>query len=118
MKGQDKKIKFEERILNALNIFLRTSLSDSKLQFMSFTKVELNNDFSEAKVFWDTFDSGKRGQIKKSIESAASKLRSLLAAELKVRHTPSLVMVYDSQFESEQEIDQLLTKEKEEGKTF
>lgn len=118
MKEGDKKSKFQDRILGELNVLLRGSLSDSRLQFASFTKVELNNDFSEAKVYWDTFDQSKREDIGKAMNAAKSKLRSLLASNLKVRHTPSLTMVYDSQFESEQEILKLLGDEEKAGKTF
>ena len=61
-----KKAMFEERILNELNMILRRDMNDTRLQFVSLTHVELSNDFSMAKVYWDTFDSGKRGDIKKS----------------------------------------------------
>ena len=118
MKESDKKIKFQDRILGELNVLLRGSLSDSRLQFASFTKVELNNDFSEAKVYWDTFDQEKREGIDSAMKAARSKLRALLANNLNVRHTPSLTMVYDNQFESEQEILKLLGDEEKAGKSF
>jgi len=118
MKENDKKAKFQDRILGELNLLLRSSMSDSRLQFASFTKVELNNDFSEAKVYWDTFDPEKREGIDSAMSSAGSKFRSLLASHMKVRHTPSLTMVYDGQYESEQEIVKLLNDEEKAGKTF
>ena len=61
-----------------------------------------------AKVYWDTFDSSKRGDAKKAIEGLAGKMRSLLAKNLDVRHTPILEFYYDSQFEDEMKITQLL----------
>lgn len=118
MKNVDKKAQYEERMLGELNILLRSSLSDPRLQVMSFTRVELSNDFSEAKVYWDTYNAGKRGQAKQAVEAASSKLRSLLASSLNVRHTPALVMLYDSQFESEREIENLLNTEDEAGKNL
>ena len=113
-----KKAMFEERILNELNMILRRDMNDTRLQFVSLTHVELSNDFSMAKVYWDTFDSGKRGDIKKALHSAHGKLRSNLAKVLNVRHTPDLTLLYDGQFESEKAIDELLEKEAKEGKGF
>lgn len=113
-----KKAMFEERILNELNMILRRDMNDSRFQFVSLTHVELSNDFSMAKVYWDTFDSGKRGDIKKAFNSAHGKLRSSLAKVLNVRHTPDLTLIYDGQFDGEQAISEILDKEAKDGKTF
>lgn len=93
-------------------------MSDSRLSQMSFTKVVLNNDFSDAKVYWDTFNPGIRGDIKRAIDAAQGKFRSLLASSLNVRHTPNLTMLYDDQFESEQSISSLLYDEDKKGRSY
>lgn len=111
-----KKDKYQERLLNEVNSILRTQVSDPRLQFASATKVELNQDFSVAKVFWDSFDVSKKDDISKGLNAVKGKVRSLLASSLGVRHTPEIVFVYDSQFESEQEISNLLNSEKDNGK--
>lgn len=87
---------------------LRREISDPRLSMISITKVELNKDFSQAKIYWDTFDSSKRGDVKKAIDGVSKKMRSLLAKNLDVRHTPELFFIYDSQFEDEMKITQLL----------
>jgi len=66
------------------------------------------NDYSYAKVFWDTYDPTKRGDIKKAIEGSSGMIRSILAKELSIRHTPEIHFYYDEQFESEQNIENLL----------
>lgn len=101
---------FEEKIKNELNLTLRKSMSDPRLKFASFTRVELCDDYSMAKVYWDTFDASKRGDIKKAFEGVASKLRSVLAKELKIRHTPSIELYYDSQYDDEKKIVDLLAQ--------
>lgn len=102
------KVMFEEKIRDAINVALRQSLKDPRLTMVSVTRVELTNDYSQAKVFWDTYDAEKRGDTKKAVEGVASKLRSILAKELNVRHTPELFLYYDSQFEDERKIEELL----------
>ncbi len=108
-KGQNKPI-FEEKIKNEINLALRKTISDPRLNLVTVTRVDLTPDYSQAKVYWDTFDSSKRGDAKKAFEGIASKLRSILAKELKVRHTPRLEIFYDSQVEDEKKIEDLLNK--------
>lgn len=118
MSGNKKKLQYEEQIKNEVNKLFRTGMDNSAFTFCSITKVEMGPDFSTAKLYWDTFDPSRRGDISKAMESALGKIRTHLAKTLQVRHTPSLSAEYDSQFEDEQEIDKLLQSEKEKGKTF
>jgi ribosome-binding factor A len=107
-KNPFKKDKYEERLVNEINGLLRRNVRDDRLKFVSVTKVELSPDYAYAKVFWDTFDSSKRGDAKKAIEQSAGYLRSELAKLLEVRHVPSLSFEYDNQFEEANKIDKLL----------
>lgn len=99
---------FQEKIRNEISLMLRREISDPRLTMISITRVELNKDFSQAKIYWDTFDSSKRGDAKKAIDGVSKRMRSLLAKNLDVRHTPELYFYYDSQFEDELKITQLL----------
>ncbi len=105
-----KKEKFQEKILMELNTFLRQNLSDHRLQFVSFTKAELNFDFSRATLFWDSFDVSLKESQEKSLHSCLGKLRSLLARHLEVRHVPQLELVYDAQYVEEEKITNLLNE--------
>jgi len=107
-KNNFKKAKFEERLLNEINSLLRTGISDSRLQRVSITKVEMSPDYGYAVISWDTFDASTRGDAKKAIEAAAGRIRSELAKVLDVRHVPSISFVYDNQFEEEKKIMDLL----------
>lgn len=106
--GGNPKHSYQEKIKNEINMILRREVSDPRLTLCSVTRVELNPDYSVAEVFWDTFDSSKRGDIKSAIEGLSGKMRSLLAKNLDVRHTPVLTFHYDSQFEDEMKITELL----------
>lgn len=113
-----KKKQFEETLQNKINSILRKNFSDSRLQFVSITKVELSTDFANAIISWDTFDPSKRGDAKKAIQGISGRLRSLLAKTLKVRHTPSLTFVYDAEFEASSNIEAILAEEAKKGKGF
>jgi ribosome-binding factor A len=109
-KNPFKKDKFEERLLNDLNSLLRMTIRDPRLQFVSFTKVELSPDYAYATCYWDTFKSETRGDAKKTLEEAKGKIRSTLAKTMDVRHVPALNFVYDNQFEEEKKIVDLMQK--------
>ena len=113
-----KKQKLEERIQNEINDFFRTGLSDSRLQFVSITSVKLNRDNSLAKVYWDTFDNRNRSGAIKAIDSAQGKIRTHLSKIIKMRQIPNLEFYYDSQFESEKAIEDILAEESKSGKSY
>ena len=107
-KGNFKKEKYQDLLLNELNRIIRTELSDARLTFVSITKVELSHDYSIANIFWDTFETNKRGDAKAAITSASPRMKKILSQNLDVRTIPELRFSYDSQFEDEQKIDELL----------
>jgi len=111
-KSPFKKEKLQDQILAEINRILRTETSDQRLRFVSITKVEVNKDYSVAKVFWDTFDSSKRGDAKEALGKSAGRIRSLLAGILTLRKVPAITFEYDNRFEAEQYITDILEAEK------
>ncbi len=113
-----KKEQYENQIRDELNLLLRTGLNNTALSFVSITRVDVAADYSVATVYWDTFDQARRGSIKDAMDATVGKMRSHLAKNVKVRHTPAIVVKYDSSFEDEASIDTLLREEKKKGKSF
>ncbi|HXH74470.1 MAG TPA: 30S ribosome-binding factor RbfA [Bacteriovoracaceae bacterium] len=108
------KIKYEERTRDLINSALRREFADPRLVNVSITHVELTQDYSHAKVYWDTFDASRRGDAKEAIESTAGRMRKLLAEKLEVKHTPEIHYLYNSQYEDESKITKLLDKTSDE----
>lgn len=102
------KLKYEERVRDEINLALRREFTDPRLMNVSVTHVELTQDYSHAKVYWDTFNTSTRGDAKDAIESTAGKMRKHLASVMEVRHTPEIHYIYNSQFEDESKISKLL----------
>jgi ribosome-binding factor A len=108
------KQKYEEKILNEINFALRKDIADPRLTMVSMTHVELSPDYSQVKVFWDTFDALKKNEVEKALNGVKGKMRSILADKLDVRHVPSITFFYNSQFEDENKIEKLLKNKIEE----
>lgn len=113
---KSKKQHFELKIQQEMNLIIRFELSDPRFSNVSITEVQLNKDYSQAVVLWDTFNSKNRGDVKKALDNSAKKIRTLLAQRLKVRHTPNITFKYNAQFVEEQKIDEILESEKEQGR--
>ncbi len=111
VKSQFKKLKLEEKIKQEVGLYIREQTFHSCFSFVSITRVELNNDLSEAKIFWDTYDSKKRGDIKKEIESISGRVRTHLGKVTHIKHIPNIKFHYDSQYESEQRIMELVKED-------
>lgn len=104
------KLKYEEKVRDFINTALRREFADPRLVNVSVTHVELTQDYSHAKVYWDTFDVKKRGDAKEAIDATAGRMRKLLASKMEVRHTPEIHYHYDSQYEDENKISKLLNE--------
>ena len=110
-----KKEKFQERIQQMVSSYLK-SMSDTRFNLISITRVELNYDNSKAKVYWDTFDSEKKDEIREALPKVSGKLRSQMSGVLNIRQVPAINFYYDSQFEDEKKIVDILKKEQESRK--
>ncbi len=111
-KSPFKKEKLQDQILTEINRILRTETADQRLRFVSITKVEINKDLSAAKIFWDTFDSSKRGEVKVALLKNLGRIRSLLAGILTMRKVPMISFEYDNRFDAEKHITDILEAEK------
>jgi ribosome-binding factor A len=103
-----RKERLEERIKNDLNHFLRMGFNDSLLKFVTFTKTHLNKDFAVCDVYWDTYNSEKRGDIAQSVKKIGGRLRTRLGSVLTLHHIPKIRLIFDNQIEEELNIERLL----------
>lgn len=108
------KMKYEERVRDEINLALRREFTDPRLMNVSVTHVELTQDYSHAKVYWDTFNVQKRGDAKEAIEATSPRMRKILSTKMEVRHTPEIHFIYNSQFEDESRISKLLNDSSDE----
>lgn len=95
-------------LLTEVNLKLRREFKDPRLSQITVTKVILNEDYSVAKIFWDTFDPSLKKEASLAIKNIAGAMRTKLAETIKVRHMPALEFIYDSQYEDEKKITDLL----------
>src|ERR1700761_9375119 len=91
-------------------------LSDPRLGFVTVTGVETAADLRTAKVFVSVLgDETERAATLDALRSSHGVLQSRIAAETRMRRTPTLTFHYDDTIEKGVRISRLLEEEEESG---
>jgi ribosome-binding factor A len=93
-----------------------TGLVDPRLGFVTVTAVETSPDLRTAKVFVSVLgDSTERGATLDALRSSHGVIQSRIAAETRMKRTPTLTFHYDDTIEKGVRISQLLDEGEEDG---
>ncbi len=105
------KLKLESKILNGLNTFIRSSLSDPQYKFLTITKVELGQDNAFANIFWDCFDPAIKDSMRPHIAKLEGEFRKTMAEMLSMRAVPEIRLLSDESYEAELKITNILNED-------
>ncbi|MDX6371947.1 MAG: ribosome-binding factor [Nocardioidaceae bacterium] len=112
--------KIADRIHEIVAEMLERRIKDPRLGFVTITDVRLTGDTQQATVFY-TVLAGATGQqddetalaaTAAALESAKGLIRSEVAKQLAMRHSPSLEFVADALPETARHLDEVLAKAK------
>ena len=101
--------RINQLIWRELVLLIRQEIKDPRLKKISITEVITSKDLSRSKVFFNSAEEEKN-QVKKTLVNAAGFLRSRLAKNLKLRHTPELQFYYDHAQNTGSRIEELIAK--------
>jgi len=93
-----------------------TELSDPRIGFVTVTSVETSPDLRAAKVHVSVLGTEEeREETLVGLRSSHGVLQSRIAAETRMKRTPTLTFAYDETVEQGMRISQLLDEEEEGG---
>jgi ribosome-binding factor A len=93
-----------------------SSLSDPRIGFVTVTSVETSPDLRTAKVFVSVLgDEQAREETLSGLRSSHGVLQTRIAAETRMKRTPTLSFHYDETIEQGVRISQLLEEESVDG---
>lgn len=97
------------------SFLLQTLLDDKRLAGLSITRVKLSPDKSVCTVFFHTYEGEEKfnEQLKMLILYKPS-MRKAVADSVQSRYVPELIFKYDTSFDKQQHIDEILLKIKDE----
>ena len=106
--------RLESMLISEISNILMTEAKDEDLKFVTITSMNLANDLSYAKVYFQTLNEDKE-KITKELNAATGFIRSVLKKrKLDIRIMPELKFIYDDSMEYGNNIDSLIDKIKKE----
>lgn len=102
--------RLEGMLVREISDILMTEAKDEDLKFVTITSMDLANDLSYAKVYFQTLNEDKR-KITKELNEASGFIRAILKKrKLDIRIMPELKFIYDDSMEYGNNIDSLIEK--------
>jgi ribosome-binding factor A len=105
----DRMRRVNEAVREVLSSRLAEGLSDPRIGFVTVTSVETSPDLRHARVYVSVLgDEQERDDALAGLASAHGVLQSAIAAELRMKRTPTLQFVYDESVDRGMRITELL----------
>ncbi len=99
----------DEAVREVLSARIATELKDPRIGFVTVTAVDTSPDLRHAKVFVSVLgDAEERDATLAGLTSSHGFLQAALAAELRMKHTPTLEFVHDESVDRAFRIQELL----------
>jgi ribosome-binding factor A len=104
--------RINEVLREVVGAAISTELSDPRIGFVTVTSVETSPDLSTAKVYVSVLgDEDEREATFEGLRSSHGVLQARIAAETRMKRTPTLTFHYDDTIEKGARISELLEEE-------
>jgi ribosome-binding factor A len=108
----DRMRRINEVLREVVGAAISSDLSDPRIGFVTVTSVETSSDLRTAKVFVSVLGSDEdREETLSGLRSSHGVLQTRIAAETRMKRTPTLSFHYDNTIEQGVRISQLLDRE-------
>ena len=98
-----------EAVREVVSARLAEGLRDPRIGFVTVTSVDTSPDLRHARVYVSVLGSeDERAATLAGLESAHGVLQTVVAAELRMKHTPTLEFVFDESIQRGMRISELL----------
>jgi ribosome-binding factor A len=100
-----------KQILQEISIIVESELADPRLNFVTFTEVQMTPDLRNARVFFSCLGGDEeRKRCTEGLEHAAGLLRRELGRRLPLRFVPTLRFEFDDSYQRAERIERLLRR--------
>jgi ribosome-binding factor A len=105
----DRMRRVNEAVREVLSVRIAEGLKDPRIGFVTVTAVDTSPDLSQARVYVSVLGGEReRDATLAGLESSHGLLQRALAAELRMKRTPTLQFVYDESIDRGMRISELL----------
>lgn len=105
--------RINEMLREVIGTAIATDLSDPRIGFITVTSVETSPDLRAAKVYVSVLgDQKARDEALAGLQSSHGVIQSRIAAETRMKRTPTLSFRYDATVEQGMRISRLLEEDR------
>jgi len=110
----DRMRRVDEAVREVLSHAITVDIKDPRVGFVTVTAVQTSPDLRTARVFISVLgDQPVRERSLAGLRSAHGFLQRRVAAELRIKHTPTLEFAYDDSLDRSLRINELIQEEAE-----
>ena len=111
MTGGERMRRVDEAVRMVLSDAITQDLKDPRIGFVTVTAVDTSPDLRHARVYVSVLgDAGTQKLSLDGLRSAHGYLQRRVAAELRLKHTPTLHFIYDDTVAKADRMERLLRK--------
>ena len=107
--------RLNNQFLAELSKIIFKEIKNPIIKSVNLTAVDITNDLSFAKVYFTCMDEDK-DRVLSELDEAKGFLRSKLAENINIRHTPELIFNYDNSIDYGMNIERIIEKIHEQDK--
>ena len=106
-----RRFRLQDQIREEVSSIIREEIKDPGIGFITVLDVKLTEDLKHAKVLYSVYGSAEeKEKTMKALKRARGFIKHLLGTRVKLRYTPELTFVFDTEQEKLARIDELLRK--------
>ncbi len=106
--------RIEELIREKLAFIFEREINDRDLNLFSITEVLLSKDGNRADIYYDIYiQDSNQEEIKMKLNKMSGYLRKRIGNVIRIRKVPSFTFILDKRVEMEENIENILNKDKD-----
>ena len=115
MTSSDRMRRVDEAIREVLSVTVASGLKDPRIGFVTVTDVKTTSDLRLARVYVSVLgDEQQRAASLAGLRSAHGVMQGRIAAELKLKRTPTLEIIHDDTLDRAMRVERLLNEHEHE----
>lgn len=98
--------RISDELIKQISFIIKEDVKNKDIDFVTITDVKVNNDLSQAKVYFTVLDENKKDITLNALKSASGFIRHELFDRMDIRQIPELIFTYDESISYGQKIEE------------
>ncbi|MFH1868510.1 MAG: 30S ribosome-binding factor RbfA [Candidatus Omnitrophota bacterium] len=101
----------KEELRHQVSMIVGQELHDTRIGFVTITRVEVTPDLKDAKIYFTTMNTGEAfDDTQGCLDRSAKYVRKLIGERMRIKFTPMIRFIYDEPQKISKKIDEIIDK--------